>query len=338
MNAALAVLPHDGAVRRAVELLCKGSPILRTGSACDLSCTYCCVGADGPPLQPVESVRRRIDSLRALGHKGVGYMGGEPTIHPGFLDIVRHAASSGFEHQMLCTNGVKLGDADFAARVFEAGVHSITTSLDAFETKVQEPLYGGRPVHRQALSGLQNALGAPGIEVLLSAVVTALNAPLLPGYMLEVARLQSRYGKPIGVMLCALQQPAVSSPKQNGLALGMIEATKLVDKALSGARAAEVAAFTFGFPPCLFERGEQNVSEFYATEWELDLATGAVERSRLHDPSTYWADCATCAHAGYCPGVMRQYADAAVQAHVASLRGGGTTPARAETAARSGTR
>jgi hypothetical protein len=316
MNAELADRPHDAAVRHAVELLCRGSPIVRTGSACDLACTYCCVGADGLPLRPEESLRQLVDDLARLGHRGIGYMGGEPTIHPGFLAVVGHAAARGFACQMLCTNGIRLGDPDFAARVFAAGINAVTTSLDAFDPTVQEPLYGGRAVHGKALAGLGHALAAPGVEVLVSAVVTAQNAPLLPRYMEEVASRQGTHGKPIGVMLCVLQQPARDGAVQRALRLPILEAARLVREALSRARELGVAAFTFGFPPCLLDNHAENVSELYAAEWVVDLGSGRVERSRLHDPSAYWDQCGRCRHAWCCPGVMKQYLEPAVEAFV----------------------
>jgi hypothetical protein len=318
MNGSLAHLPHDAAVRAAMELLCRGSPIIRTGSACDLSCVYCCVGADGPPLQPEASLCRLVDGLAALGHRGIGYMGGEPSIHPAFERVVRHAKSRGFTCQMLCTNGIKLHDGDFAARLFDAGINAVCTSLDAFDPKVQEPLYGGRASLSKALAGLHHALAAPSVEVLVSAVITAQNAKLLAGYMEEVDKLQRRYQKPVGVMLCVLQKPAKTGPEQRALTLSMPEAAKLTVKALARARKVGVAAFTFGFPPCLLAGHEQNVSELYAAEWKVDLEAGTVERSQLRDSAAYWSKCATCPHGMYCPGVLKQYADAEVQSLVAS--------------------
>jgi hypothetical protein len=318
LNGSLDRLPHDPTVRAAMDLLCRGSPIIRTGSACDLSCVYCCVGADGPPLQPEASLRRLVDGLAALGLRGIGYMGGEPSIHPAFERVVRHASSRGFTCQMLCTNGIKLHDGEFAGRLFDAGINAVCTSLDAFDPAVQEPLYGGRASLSKALAGLHHALAAPKVEVLVSAVITAQNARLLAGYMEEVDTLQRRYRKPVGVMLCVLQRPARDGPEQRALTLTMPAAAKLTRKALQRARTLGVAAFTFGFPPCLLDGHAENVSELYASEWKVDLDTGKVERSQLRDAAAYWPKCATCLHGLYCPGVLEQYADAEVQSLVAS--------------------
>lgn len=318
MNGSLDHLPHDPGVRAAMELLCRGSPIIRTGSACDLSCVYCCVGADGPPLQPEAELCRLVDGLAALGQRGIGYMGGEPSIHPAFERVVRHAQARGFTCQMLCTNGIKLHDEAFAARLFDAGVNAVCTSLDAFDPKVQEPLYGGRQSLSKALTGLHHALAAPQVEVLVSAVITAKNAKLLAGYMEEVEKRQRQFRKPIGVMLCVLQKPAREGPEQRALTLTMPEAARLTLKALARARTLGVAAFTFGFPPCLLPGHEQNVSELYAAEWKVDVEAGTVERSQLRDAAAYWPRCATCPHGLYCPGVLKQYADAEVQSLVAA--------------------
>jgi pyruvate-formate lyase-activating enzyme len=316
-NLSPSVAPQDPGPRRAAEWLCDGSPMVKTGHACNLECTYCCNKAVGPALQPPEVLRATVDGLRDLGYTGIGYMGGEPLIHAGFLDLVRHAASRGFDYQLIATNGVRLAEGDLAERLFEAGINSVTVSLDTFDEEVQESLYGGRALYRKAMIGLDKALAAPGVDMLVSTVVTALNAAHLPRYMEEVARRQDLHGKPIGVMVCLLQQPFRDGEAQRALPMPLLESAAVTKAALARARDLGVPAITFGYPPCVLDGFEQNVSELYAIEWVIDVGTGVLERSRLGDSSVFWPACATCPHAGFCRGVLRQYASDEVRAHVA---------------------
>ncbi len=311
---------HDAGAAWASRLLADGSPMVKTGHACNLDCTYCCNRASGAALMPVDELCRTVDGLAALGYRGVGYMGGEPTIHPGFPTVVRHAAALGFTRQLLATNGVRLADSDLATALFTAGINAVTLSLDSFDPSVQEPLYGGRSLHRDALAGVHHVLSAPAVELLVSAVVTAPIAGHLPSYIDEVALLQQRYQRPVGVMLCLLQQPFRSGSAQQALPLPLLESAERTLAALERARERGVPAVTFGYPPCVLPGHEHNVSELYATEWVVEVATGVIERSRLGDPGRYWAACTTCPHAAYCVGVMRQYATPDVRAHVEQAR------------------
>jgi pyruvate-formate lyase-activating enzyme len=320
VNGGLALRPHDAAVRRVAELLWKPCPTIRLGCACNLACAYCSVGSDGPPLIPEASLRRLLGALRGLGYRGIGYMGGEPTIHPDFPGLVRRAAGLGFRTQVLVTNGIRLADRAFAADLFAAGIDVVILSLDSFDPRVQERLFGGRAVHGQALAGLHNALAEPRAAVVLAAVVTAPSAPLLPRYMEEAARLQRRCGKPVPVLLHILQRPARNGPEQKRLELGLLEAALLVRRALARARALGVTALTFSLPPCMLPGHERSVVELYATEWVVDAATGEAQRSRRRGTATYWKSCAACPHVAYCPGVLDQYADAAAEAFVSSRR------------------
>jgi MoaA/NifB/PqqE/SkfB family radical SAM enzyme len=313
-------MPQDRAARRLAELLWKPCPTIRLGSACNLACTYCTVGSDGDALVPERSLRRFLTALRGLGYRGIGYMGGEPTVHPGFLGLARRARSLGFTTQVLVTNGIRLADAGFAARAFAAGIDVVILSLDAFDPAVQERLFGGRAVYRRVREGLDRALAAPGVAVVLAAVVTAPNAALLPRYMEEVSRLQRRHRKRIGVLLHALQRPARGGPEQKRLSLGLLDAARHMGRALARARELGLTALTFSIPPCMLAGRERSVVELYATEWVVDAATGAAQRSQRRGAATYWPACTACPHVGYCPGVLDQYAGAAVQAFVSSRR------------------
>jgi sulfatase maturation enzyme AslB (radical SAM superfamily) len=293
-------------------------PSIRLGCACNLACTYCSVGADGPALVSEDELRAQIDGLRAGGYRGIGYMGGEPTVHPDFISVARYVASRGFKRQVLVTNGIRMGDPGFAARVVKAGVNVVIVSIDAFDRKVQERLYGKRGGYAEAVAGLHNVLAAPGVEVALSAVVTKLNAALLPRYMEEVTRLQRRYRKTVGVLLHALQQPAKHGEDQKAIALGMLDASKFFVKTLSRARKLGVPVLTFSVPPCLLPGHEQSVVELYAHEWVVDLATGVAERSAMRGAEAHWLACTSCPYAGHCPGVLSQYADASVRAFISS--------------------
>jgi len=89
-------------------------------------------------------------------------MGGEPTLHPRILDIVRHAASIGLRPTVI-THGMRLADADRAEAYAQAGIHDFLVSIHGIgDTVATIHRRGSGNFHRQmqALDNLR-ALGIP---------------------------------------------------------------------------------------------------------------------------------------------------------------------------------
>jgi MoaA/NifB/PqqE/SkfB family radical SAM enzyme len=57
---------------------------------CNLTCAYCDEYTSGAPIIPLEQLKQRIDHLDALGVQVYDLLGGEPLLHPGVADLVRH--------------------------------------------------------------------------------------------------------------------------------------------------------------------------------------------------------------------------------------------------------
>lgn len=79
--------------------------------ACNLRCPHCFVEA-GPPREvemSTERILRLLDEWAEMGVFSVVITGGEPSIHPDFLDIVHHAHELGFT-VAIASNGMPLND------------------------------------------------------------------------------------------------------------------------------------------------------------------------------------------------------------------------------------
>jgi hypothetical protein len=79
-------------------------------NACNLTCSFCCfANRDLTERMPLEKAIQALNSFKKIGVTGIEFTGGgEPTLHPDFEKIVRHAHSLGFSLGMN-TNGVLLG-------------------------------------------------------------------------------------------------------------------------------------------------------------------------------------------------------------------------------------
>ena len=102
--------------------------------ACNLVCRHCLVGSgvvSSAPHVPLHSIIRLLDELASLGGEGIRITGGEPLCHHGWLDILSHARSNGFQRIALQTNGMLLdGTSAEALRRLDFPGLSIQISLD----------------------------------------------------------------------------------------------------------------------------------------------------------------------------------------------------------------
>lgn len=113
---------------------------------CNLTCAVCFADSNTSPYQPeYEDVLGMLKNLRArrpAPAEAVQFMGGEPTIHPRFLDIVKAAKDMGFSHIQTASNGIKLADPDFAMKAREAGLQYVYLQMDGVDDEVFKKIRG----------------------------------------------------------------------------------------------------------------------------------------------------------------------------------------------------
>ncbi len=103
---------------------------------CNLTCPVCFANANvqGYLYEPdFETVRKMLQALRderPVSGRIVQFSGGEPTMYPRFLDVLRMAKEMGFSHLQAATNGIKFTDLEFAEQCKEAGLHTLYLQFD----------------------------------------------------------------------------------------------------------------------------------------------------------------------------------------------------------------
>jgi cyclic pyranopterin phosphate synthase len=147
---------------------------LSVTDACNFRCVYCLPnGYKRPQLErgPLEihEIENLIGAFAEMGTIKVRLTGGEPTIRPDFLEIVRRvSAVPGIRQVGVSTNGYKLKE---LARPFrEAGVTSVNVSLDSLDRRKFADITGTDQLP-QVLAGIDAALVAGFPEVKVNAVL-----------------------------------------------------------------------------------------------------------------------------------------------------------------------
>jgi uncharacterized radical SAM superfamily Fe-S cluster-containing enzyme len=124
-------------------------PVVTITSACNLDCPICYVHNknDGAFHMGTEDFEKILEHLRT-DHGGeldiLNLTGGEPTVHPHFLDFLALARKAGVHRVTICTNGIRLAkDESLVQRLAELGGR-VALSFDSFEKDADELLQGAR--------------------------------------------------------------------------------------------------------------------------------------------------------------------------------------------------
>lgn len=300
--------PHDAGIRGLLDLLFNGTCNLMMGSACNLACTYCSVGHNLPVVEPWPQLKLAIDRCAELGFRKAAYMGGEPTVHPHLMDMARRLKEKGFGLTVLATNGVKLADPAFVDRLASAGVSAFVFSVDAFEKRTQEGLYGGLHRYQDVMQGLRNALSRTELPVAVNGVVNTVTLGSLRRNVDTLLRLRTKYGRTMVQVFSLMHVSRERGHTQVGQFVDLVRSAKTVRAALSHARQNGLPAIVAGYPPCLLEECAPHAFEMYVSEYAVDLDTGKAKKTGLNQDRVVSPACAKCRYFKICGGVIERYA------------------------------
>jgi uncharacterized radical SAM superfamily Fe-S cluster-containing enzyme len=96
------------------------SALIEVNTACNLACPTCFANAGKGYNLSLAQVERMLDRFVELEGRPevVQFSGGEPTLHPNIIEMLRMAQAKGVRHVMLNTNGVRVAKDDkFLARL-----------------------------------------------------------------------------------------------------------------------------------------------------------------------------------------------------------------------------
>lgn len=110
---------------------------------CQLRCGHCYMGErlDSAVVMPKADVFRNMELWRKMGGSKLSILGGEPTLHPDFVEIVEAANGFGYEKVILNTNG--LAYARRSLRALEGSAFAyVQVSLDGASPRTHDLIRG----------------------------------------------------------------------------------------------------------------------------------------------------------------------------------------------------
>jgi GTP 3',8-cyclase len=145
---------------------------LSVTDVCNLRCVYCMpedmTFRPGPALLQDDEFARLIRLFASSGFTKIRFTGGEPTLHPGIVDLVRTAVETpGIRRVALTMNGMLLDQ--LARPLKDAGLAQINVSLDTLDSRRYREMTRWGSL-RDVLEGIE-AAERVGLPVKLNAVV-----------------------------------------------------------------------------------------------------------------------------------------------------------------------
>jgi uncharacterized radical SAM superfamily Fe-S cluster-containing enzyme len=110
---------------------------------CNMKCPICFANANQagyvfePDYETVVKMLKVLREERPVPTPAVQFSGGEPTIHPRFLDIIKAAKDLGFAQIQVATNGIKFAESiDFCQKASDAGLNTVYLQFDGLRSDI----------------------------------------------------------------------------------------------------------------------------------------------------------------------------------------------------------
>ncbi len=147
---------------------------------CNLNCVHCY--SQSKNLQynnelTLEEGKAFIDDVSSFGSPVMLFSGGEPLMHPHFLDLAFYAKSKGMR-AVISTNGTLI-TRELAQELKKVGLSYVGISLDGL-SEVHDRFRGKKGAFTEAINGINYAKEA-GIKVGLRFTINKRNAQEIPG-------------------------------------------------------------------------------------------------------------------------------------------------------------
>jgi MoaA/NifB/PqqE/SkfB family radical SAM enzyme len=263
-------------------------------------------------------VARVLAEQVARGVESVHFTGGEPTIHPRFLDILKLAKALGLRTS-IGTIGTRLADARFAEAVMPY-LDEALFSVHGPDAATHDEAAGRVGSFDRVTRAIANARAKPGFRPFVNTVLTRANLARLP----DTAALARDVDAAL-LIVSNVTPEGLGADRYDTLTVRLPEVAAVAPRVVAAAAPAIVRFF--GLPMCALAGARMVSNDLFwnprvTVEWArrpgavaLDgIYSWAPDRGRRHAPA-----CAECAYQGVCAGVFGTYLDRFGDAEVTPL-------------------
>ena len=149
---------------------------------CNLRCPICFANANvqgyvyEPTYEQVVQMLTMMRNVKPFFPPAIQFSGGEPTLHPRFLDILKAGRSLGFSHLQIATNGIRIAkDPEFAKKAKESGLYTMYLQFDGTVDEVYKKTRGLSSLWELKQKAVENARIADLRVVLVPTIIKTIN-------------------------------------------------------------------------------------------------------------------------------------------------------------------
>lgn len=261
---------------------------------CNDHCVFCLdAHTHNGQMRDRDEVKAQILDGRRKGATRLILSGGEPTIHPRFVDFVRLGRLAGYSKIQTVTNGRRFAYREFITRALDEGLSEITFSIHGPNAKVHDALVGTKGAWEEEMTGLRNALADGRPIVNIDVVINRANVKHLP----EMLRMFTEMGVKEFDLLQVIPFGRAFTDGRDTLFYDLEEAKPYLQEALAYSKRDDVHIWMNRFPPQHLEGYEHLIQDPYKLN---DEVRGRKEEfARLLDGGE-WLDCREPARCKYC--------------------------------------
>ena len=131
---------------------------IKIGFGCNNHCLLCVQG-DKRNFCVAKSKKEVEDSLKEAYGKNKTqaiFTGGEPALHPDFLELIRIAKRIGYESVMIQTNGRMFAYKDFCLKTIKAGADLFSPAVHGHNAQIHDYLTNAKGSFKQTIEGIKN--------------------------------------------------------------------------------------------------------------------------------------------------------------------------------------
>lgn len=130
---------------------------INLGKVCNNNCLFCMSG-NLRNMVSFGNAKAEVIKSAQNNYKSLGFLGGEVTIYPYIVDLVKIAKNNGFQKIHIISNGRKFADKDFLKELINAGVNRFSVSIHSHLESVEDYLTQKPGAFREKIKGIQNLI------------------------------------------------------------------------------------------------------------------------------------------------------------------------------------
>lgn len=272
--------------------------ILNVTYRCNNRCTFCATGTRTQFDGNVDRQKELLVKYRKLGVRLLDIDGGEPTLNPNLLGIIKFARRIGYERVNVTTNARMASYEDFARKLTHSGVTSVLVSIHGPDAQTHAQNVGVAEAFEQTCEGARALVrtAPPGLELGANITLTKSNHRKLRGVAdlalsLGLRWLNIQFLTPFGRATSSVAPDTAEAAR---------EAMRVID-ALKGEMKFQVINLPFCFMPGYEEflvgdllKLERHM--LFVNNEEVNLFEYLRERRSKKEV------CETCPHSVFCGG------------------------------------